>query len=150
MRDLKTIFSAATLVVALVVSALPAAAQTGRVGGTIKDQAGDGVLLVDAEDLRFVEFNDAACRMLGHDRTAFAALRLGAGRERAEDVIDPSVGIAGIVKVGERVASGAPLAVLHANDARRLAEARALLADAFTLGDAPVTPPPLVAEVIGG
>ncbi len=81
---------------------------------------------------------------------AFAALRLGAGRERAEDVIDPSVGIAGIVKVGERVASGAPLAVLHANDDARLAEARALLAEAFTLGDAPVTPPPLVAEVIGG
>jgi thymidine phosphorylase len=81
---------------------------------------------------------------------AFAALRLGAGRVRAEDVIDPAVGIAGIVKVGERVASGAPLAVLHANDVRRLAEARALLADAFTLGDAPVTPPPLVAEVIGG
>jgi PAS domain S-box-containing protein len=42
----------------------------------IFSQAGDGVLLVDAEDLRFVEFNDAACRMLGHDRTAFAALRL--------------------------------------------------------------------------
>lgn len=40
MRDLKTIFSAAALVVALVVSALPAAAQTGRVGGTIKDPQG--------------------------------------------------------------------------------------------------------------
>jgi PAS domain S-box-containing protein len=42
----------------------------------IFSQAGDGVLLVDAEDLRFVEFNDAACRMLGYDRPAFAALRL--------------------------------------------------------------------------
>lgn len=40
MRDLKTIFSAAALIVALVVSALPAAAQTGRVGGTIKDPQG--------------------------------------------------------------------------------------------------------------
>ncbi|MDP3716535.1 MAG: tetratricopeptide repeat protein [Acidobacteriota bacterium] len=37
---MKTIFSAAALVVALVVSALPAAAQTGRVGGTIKDPQG--------------------------------------------------------------------------------------------------------------
>ena len=42
----------------------------------IFSQAGDGVLLVDAQDLRFVEFNDAACRMLGHDRDSFAALRL--------------------------------------------------------------------------
>jgi Flp pilus assembly protein TadD len=40
MRDSKTLFSAAALVVALVVSALPAAAQTGRVGGTIKDTQG--------------------------------------------------------------------------------------------------------------
>ena len=40
MRDLKTFFSAAAVVVALTVSALPAAAQTGRVGGTIKDPQG--------------------------------------------------------------------------------------------------------------
>jgi tetratricopeptide (TPR) repeat protein len=37
MRDSKTFFSAAALVVALVASALPAAAQTGRIGGTIRD-----------------------------------------------------------------------------------------------------------------
>lgn len=43
MRDLKTIFSAAALVLAFVVSALPAAAQTGRVGGTIKDPQGQPV-----------------------------------------------------------------------------------------------------------
>jgi len=43
MRDLKTIFSAAALVLSLVVSALPAAAQTGRVGGTIKDPQGQPV-----------------------------------------------------------------------------------------------------------
>lgn len=37
MRDLKTIVSAAALMTALVVSAVPAAAQTGRIGGTVKD-----------------------------------------------------------------------------------------------------------------
>jgi tetratricopeptide (TPR) repeat protein len=40
---LKTFFSAAAIVVALVASALPAAAQTGRVGGTIKDPQGQPV-----------------------------------------------------------------------------------------------------------
>jgi tetratricopeptide (TPR) repeat protein len=40
MRDSKTIFSAVALVVALVVSAVPAAAQTGRIGGQIKDGQG--------------------------------------------------------------------------------------------------------------
>lgn len=37
MRDSKTFLLAATLIVALVVSAVPAAAQTGRIGGTVKD-----------------------------------------------------------------------------------------------------------------
>src|ERR671912_1888322 len=37
MRDARKIFSAVALAAALVVSALPAAAQTGRVGGTVKD-----------------------------------------------------------------------------------------------------------------
>jgi tetratricopeptide (TPR) repeat protein len=38
MRDSKRFFSAAALVAALVVAAVPAAAQTGRIGGTIRDQ----------------------------------------------------------------------------------------------------------------
>jgi len=37
MRDLKKIVSAAALMTALVVYAVPAAAQTGRIGGTVKD-----------------------------------------------------------------------------------------------------------------
>ena len=37
MRDSKTFLSAVALVAALVVSALPAAAQTGRIGGQVKD-----------------------------------------------------------------------------------------------------------------
>ena len=38
MRDSKTFLSAAALVAALVVAASPALAQTGRIGGTVKDQ----------------------------------------------------------------------------------------------------------------
>ena len=80
---------------------------------------------------------------------AFAALRLGAGRARAEDAVDPAVGVAGLVPVGEPVAAGQPLAWLHANDPAGLPEARALLAGAFTVGDILVPPPPLIADRIG-
>src|SRR5687767_3707535 len=38
MRDSKTFLSAAALVAALMVAAVPAMAQTGRIGGTVKDQ----------------------------------------------------------------------------------------------------------------
>ena len=79
---------------------------------------------------------------------AFAALRLGAGRACAEDTVDPAVGVAGLVQVGEAVTAGQPLAWLHANERAGLPEARALLAGAFTVGEAPVQPPPLVADQI--
>src|ERR687898_1830541 len=38
MRDSKTFLSAAAWVAALIVAAVPAMAQTGRIGGTVKDQ----------------------------------------------------------------------------------------------------------------
>jgi pyrimidine-nucleoside phosphorylase len=80
---------------------------------------------------------------------ALAALGLGAGRARAEDRIDPSVGFSGLAKVGQPVAPGDPLAVVHAADEASLARARSALASAIAVGDAPPPPAPLVAEVIG-
>ena len=80
---------------------------------------------------------------------ALAALRLGAGRARAEDRIAPGVGVSGLVKIGERVRAGAPLGVIHAGDEAGLAEARTLLAQAIVIGEAPVTAPELIGELIG-
>lgn len=80
---------------------------------------------------------------------ALAALRLGAGRARAEDKIDPAVGVSGLVKVGERVTAGAPLCVIHANDEGAATEAKAMLAKAITVGGRPGSMPRLIDEVIG-
>jgi len=80
---------------------------------------------------------------------ALAALRLGAGRARAEDKIDPAVGMSALVKVGERVDAGAPLCMIHANDEKALAEAQAMLAKAIVIGDVAVTPVKLIDEIIG-
>ena len=79
---------------------------------------------------------------------ALAALRLGAGRAKAEDKIDPAVGVSGIAKVGERLAAGAPLCVVHASDEKSLAEAKAMLAGAFAVGDSAASPTSLIAETI--
>jgi len=81
---------------------------------------------------------------------AHAALRLGAGRAKAADAIDPAVGVSHLVKIGEKVAAGAPLAVVHANDTAALAEAAAMLGRAITLGDTPGVAPRLVDEMIRG
>ena len=66
-----------------------------------------------------------------------AAMRLGAGRERKEDRIDPAVGITIVAKPGERVDEGQPLARISFNDEGRLAMARPLLKRAFHIATIP-------------
>lgn len=79
---------------------------------------------------------------------AIAALRLGAGRAKAEDRVDPAVGVSHLVKIGEQVPPGGTVAVIHANDAGALAEAQALVAGAVKLGREVGPPPALIGEVI--
>jgi pyrimidine-nucleoside phosphorylase len=80
---------------------------------------------------------------------AMAALRLGAGRSKAEDKVDHAVGVSGLVKVGEPVAAGAPLCTIHANDETALAEAKAMLEAAIVVGATQVKPVKLIDEIIG-
>jgi len=80
---------------------------------------------------------------------ALAALRLGAGRARAEDKIDPAVGVSHLVKTGERIAAGEVLAVIHANDAAALNDAQSQVERAITLGEKAMSAPALIDEVIG-
>ncbi len=79
---------------------------------------------------------------------ALAALRLGAGRAKAEDRIDPAVGISALVKVGEQVEPGGVLCIVHANDQTALAEATAMLRQAILVGDSPPVAEPLIGEVV--
>jgi pyrimidine-nucleoside phosphorylase len=80
---------------------------------------------------------------------ALAALRLGAGRARAEDSIDHAVGFSALVKVGQRIERGEPLGVIHANTEASLAEAKDMLAKAIVVGDAGLKVARLVDDVIG-
>ena len=80
---------------------------------------------------------------------ALAAVRLGAGRVRVEDVVDPAVGVTALVKVGERVEVGQPLCVVHANDDDAWAEAEVRLRDAISVGEVAPVVGPLVAKRLG-
>ena len=79
---------------------------------------------------------------------ARAAQQLGAGRVRASDTIAPAVGVSGLVKIGEQVARGDPLAVIHVDNDAALATARDLLAVAIAVGDTPQVAPELIAETL--
>jgi pyrimidine-nucleoside phosphorylase len=77
-----------------------------------------------------------------------AATRLGAGRERKEDAIDPGVGITLDAKVGDRVSAGDPLARVRYADAARWAAQEDLLTSAWVIGPEPPEPMPLIIEKI--
>ncbi|NTU83931.1 MAG: thymidine phosphorylase [Chloroflexales bacterium] len=73
---------------------------------------------------------------------------LGGGRSRKDDMIDPAVGLSLKAKVGDQLYLGQPLLTIHAAtpaDAERVAPR--LLA-AYRIGAAPVSPPPLVEEIV--
>ncbi len=50
--------------------------KTETINTAIVNHAAESIVLVDAETLRFVEFNDATCNGLGYSREEFAALTL--------------------------------------------------------------------------
>ena len=77
------------------------------------------------------------------------AWRLGAGRTRKEDDVDPGAGVVLAVGLGDRVAAGQLLATLHASTAERLSSGRAALEQAFEMADLPVASPPLVLSKVG-
>ena len=69
-----------------------------------------------------------------------AGLRLGAGRERKEDDIDPAVGMAIEVKTGDEVTAGQALARIFWNDETRLADALPMIEGAFEVSQQRGTP----------
>jgi pyrimidine-nucleoside phosphorylase len=73
-----------------------------------------------------------------------AAVALGAGRARLDDVVDPGVGIEVTAPPGARVASGEPVLVVHHRAGRGLAEALTLVTAAIRIADTPPAPSPTV------
>ncbi|WP_170337648.1 thymidine phosphorylase [Ruegeria arenilitoris] len=99
------------------------------------------ILEVTAQDEGYVTAMDG-------EALGLAVVALGGGRQVESDVIDPAVGLSGLVRLGEKVSDGTPLAVAHA--AREDAAQRAAQAvrAAITIGPAPVPVPELVQERI--
>jgi pyrimidine-nucleoside phosphorylase len=67
-----------------------------------------------------------------------AALALGAGREKKDDEVDPGAGVEVLVKAGDRLEEGEPVARLYGE--RNAGRARELVQGALELSDEPVEP----------
>ena len=83
------------------------------------------------------------------DTTAlgWAVQRLGAGREKAGEPVDPHAGIEFHAKRGAHVEKGRPFATLYATNQEMLAEPAELIRNAVAIGDAPPETLPLVSGI---
>ena len=70
----------------------------------------------------------------------FLVVHLGGGRRRAEDAIDPAVGLADMRGVGAPVGADQPLAIIHARSAAAAEAAATALREAVTVADEPPAP----------
>lgn len=82
--------------------------------------------------------------------TGMIVVGLGGGRHRAEDSVDPSVGLSGLAALGENIEQGQPIGVVHAADEADWERAAGALRRAYRIGDeAPVTNPAVACLVEG-
>jgi pyrimidine-nucleoside phosphorylase len=88
-------------------------------------------------------FTSADCTRIG-----WAVQRLGAGRERAGEPVEPHAGLEMHVKLGAKIQSGQPLATLFAQDESLFAEPEQLLRESLHITDAPASTPPLIRNII--
>jgi pyrimidine-nucleoside phosphorylase len=77
-----------------------------------------------------------------------ASMLLGGGRAKKDDRIDHAVGVVLHAKIGDRLEPGQPLLTIHANDGAKLSGARQRLLAAYGWSDQPVSPPPLIHQII--
>ncbi len=123
----------------------------------VKAQGGDVAYIENPELLpaaRLVEVVPAPCtgylsginaRIVGQ-----TVVLLGGGRSKKGDQVDYAVGVVIHHKVGDQLTEGEPLFTLHANDPKRLEEARLSLLEAHTWSNRPIQPLPLFYGVVKG
>ncbi len=85
---------------------------------------------------------------LDAEQIGLAAVELGAGRARKEDVVDHAAGLLMLRRVGDEVRNGDVLAELHAATESRLDAGEMRLRNGVAWGDKPPERKPLVIERI--
>jgi len=121
----------------------------------VRAQGGDprvvdgGVLPRAREQKHVAAERDGFVAAIDTEILGTAAMVLGAGREKVEDVIDPGAGLVVGKKLGDEAKKGDPLATLHYNDPSRLLEAEGMVRTAYSISDVrPPSAPELILAVL--
>ncbi|MGG2973218.1 pyrimidine-nucleoside phosphorylase [Geobacillus stearothermophilus] len=117
-------------------------------------QGGDASVVDDLDKLPKAAYTstvtaaaDGYVAEMAADDIGTAAMWLGAGRAKKEDVIDLAVGIVLHKKIGDRVQKGEALATIHSNRPDVL-DVKEKIETAIRLSPQPVARPPLIYETI--
>ena len=120
----------------------------------ISAQGGDNnaPLPVAKEKLEITASTSGKLLTLDAMKVGLAAWRLGAGRQKQGEVLQPGAGVEIHVKPGDMVKSGQSILTLHTDDSTRFARAQEVLTGAYLIGGADdiVKRLPLVIERIEG
>jgi pyrimidine-nucleoside phosphorylase len=119
-------------------------------GGNRRTMDDYSLMPVAAHSEELLADEDGFIARIDAEATGRASMLLGAGRVRAEDRIDPAVGIVLNKKIGDYVEKREPLARIHYNADARLGEARKMLREAFHLAQEKPASTPLVIETLTG
>ena len=134
---------------------LASGAALGKFAEIIAEQGGDPAVVEDYARLPQAQFQDSVVAWregyvsgLEAEAIGYASMRLGAGRERLDSIIDPAAGLVFEKSVGDAVQAGERVCVLYANDRARLAEAHPALRAAISISPEPVPSPRLILQYI--
>ena len=136
--------------------ALDSGAALEKFRAMVEAQGGDSAVVDDPSKLPLAEAETPIVAgqsgfivEMDAEAVGVAALELGAGRRKAEDRVDPAVGLIVRKKPGEAVKAGEAVFEIHHNGTG-LAAAMARLSLSFRIGDRPPAARPLVLEVVEG
>lgn len=123
----------------------------------VEAQGGDGSVVYQPEHLpqaslqkEVLSPSDGYVSRIVCDEVGICSLLLGGGRETKESSIDLSVGLVLCRKVGDEVKAGEPLAVIHANDEAKAAEAERRFLAACLITAEPPARTPFIKDIIAG
>ena len=129
-------------------NALSSGAAYEKLREFVRAQGGDADVLEEmpvSGDVREVAAPEGGyVARFGASGVGRAALTLGAGRVKKGDEVDPGAGVEVLVKVGDRIGRGEPVARLYGG--RNADRAEALVREALEISEEPVEPPPAILD----
>lgn len=121
----------------------------------VKLQSGDTNYILHPENYpkpKFVvdvkSINEGYIKEINTYSIGMAALELGAGRLKKDDVIDPVAGIIFNVKIGDKIKRGDKISVIHSNSKSKAELAAKKIIESITYSKSKVNKPKLIKKII--